>query len=91
MKPEDVKNLKSLPARKEPERCGDGEILCKAKQILQVLLLPASFLLVGTGKIAVNAASDLAEEAKKKVEEAFKRLLLLVLLGFGLYFAWKKL
>ena len=95
MDPNAFRNLKSLPARKEPEQCGDGEFLCKAKKALQVLLLPASFFLVGTGLLAgktiVKAADDFAEEARKEIEEAVKKLVLLALLGFGFYFAWKKI
>lgn len=54
-----------------------------------------SFLLasaaVNSGQAVVNATEDFKDKVREELEEVFKRLLFLGLVGFGLYFALKKL
>ena len=60
-----TRSLKKLPVRVDRVQCADGDFLCKAKKALQALLLPTSFLLVGSGKIAVDAANKVRREAQE--------------------------
>ena len=55
---------------------GRGEILCKAKKVLEIFLQPVSFLVASApsnaGEKAVNAAEDFKDQIRGEVEEAIK-------------------